>query len=599
MMQKIFAKFPELLMVDATYKLKDLAMTLYLLMVVDGNGENEIVGTFLAADESRETVKQMIQMFKAHNSAHDKVQAIFTDRDLVERQVLHEELSQAPLLVRPLHVLQTFRRDVTCERMSITPPQRDTCLEILQHIVHSQSREEYNEKCKLLEQAGIQTVVDYYKNVWEEIRQEFVECFSGMNLPFGSRPDSKPDSINEKVKRVCSRRNSTLVDFYSELLIVLHDLRTERDDRMIHSLLQKKSVLRFTPYPSNSPETPFLAALTPYAYCLLKPHVDTYRSVVIDREIDETSCELSGIGCIDKAITSLDACPCLFRTSTGLPCKHIMAVRSMKSLNVFDRQLVADRWTREYYVGYKKELQTELNAAYGGVDERVVDRVRLEGAVIPPQVTSAQRRYREATVKVNELAFVVAEATSASLYTSRLEQMKQLCEAWRDGRETAVRKTSDPPADSCSTRRTELTKENILGTAVNGDGDTQNIGAEEISLSDIVREVDGLHDNAVTAESETAVYAVEMNESTALNAEYAYDLDVVRAVTSDLYDRPTAGEVFVQDDTITSDGTLQVVSQATEFNLRNIRLPPQMYREMPKSADKALIGLAVKRQKVN
>eukprot|EP00794_Sanderia_malayensis_P013300 gene13300-14673_t len=41
-MKSTFAAYPELVLVDATYKLNDLGMTLYLLMVVDGNGESEI-----------------------------------------------------------------------------------------------------------------------------------------------------------------------------------------------------------------------------------------------------------------------------------------------------------------------------------------------------------------------------------------------------------------------------------------------------------------------------------------------------------------------------------------------------------------------------
>ena len=42
-MQKVFESYPELLLVDATYKLNDLNMPLYVLMSVDGTGEREIV----------------------------------------------------------------------------------------------------------------------------------------------------------------------------------------------------------------------------------------------------------------------------------------------------------------------------------------------------------------------------------------------------------------------------------------------------------------------------------------------------------------------------------------------------------------------------
>ena len=53
-MKNIFASYPELLLIDATYKLNDLHMPLYVLMVVDGNGESEIVCLWLTQFEDKE-----------------------------------------------------------------------------------------------------------------------------------------------------------------------------------------------------------------------------------------------------------------------------------------------------------------------------------------------------------------------------------------------------------------------------------------------------------------------------------------------------------------------------------------------------------------
>ena len=41
--QNIYEQFPELILIDATYKLNNLNMPLYIIMVVDGNGESEVV----------------------------------------------------------------------------------------------------------------------------------------------------------------------------------------------------------------------------------------------------------------------------------------------------------------------------------------------------------------------------------------------------------------------------------------------------------------------------------------------------------------------------------------------------------------------------
>ena len=41
-MKTAFAAYPDVLLVDATYKLNDIHMPLYVLMVIDGNGKTSI-----------------------------------------------------------------------------------------------------------------------------------------------------------------------------------------------------------------------------------------------------------------------------------------------------------------------------------------------------------------------------------------------------------------------------------------------------------------------------------------------------------------------------------------------------------------------------
>ena len=42
-MKTVFDSYPEVILVDATYKLNNLRMSLYLMMYIVGNGQGEIV----------------------------------------------------------------------------------------------------------------------------------------------------------------------------------------------------------------------------------------------------------------------------------------------------------------------------------------------------------------------------------------------------------------------------------------------------------------------------------------------------------------------------------------------------------------------------
>ena len=62
-MKSTFAAFPEVLLIDATYELTDLRMPVYLMMVVDGNGQSEIVCVFVTVLETEESMNKMVEVF--------------------------------------------------------------------------------------------------------------------------------------------------------------------------------------------------------------------------------------------------------------------------------------------------------------------------------------------------------------------------------------------------------------------------------------------------------------------------------------------------------------------------------------------------------
>ena len=61
-------------MVDATYKLNELRMSLYLMIVIDGNGQSEIVAMFLTLLETKQAITDnMIRAFKEVNPAWQRI----------------------------------------------------------------------------------------------------------------------------------------------------------------------------------------------------------------------------------------------------------------------------------------------------------------------------------------------------------------------------------------------------------------------------------------------------------------------------------------------------------------------------------------------
>ena len=80
--------YPEVLMVDSTYKLNDLRMPLHIMLIVDGNGQSEIVAMCLSSSETKDVISTMVQSFKESNPSSS---VVITDKDFVERSVFDEE----------------------------------------------------------------------------------------------------------------------------------------------------------------------------------------------------------------------------------------------------------------------------------------------------------------------------------------------------------------------------------------------------------------------------------------------------------------------------------------------------------------------------
>ena len=161
-MKSSFASYPEVLMIDATYKLNELRMQLYLMIVPDSNGQSEIVAVFLTSVETRVAIVKMVKAFKSHNSKWIATTAIVSDKDFTERDVFKQEFPNASLIICLFHALQNFRREITCDKLGLLPGERDHALELMSLLAYSSSEEKYEDHYKQLKASGLHSVIEYY-----------------------------------------------------------------------------------------------------------------------------------------------------------------------------------------------------------------------------------------------------------------------------------------------------------------------------------------------------------------------------------------------------------------------------------------------------
>lgn len=84
-MIQLYEKYPEVVLYDATYKLNNHNLPLFIQCVVDGNGETEIVSLYICQSESREGIGAMLNVFKEFNPKSSETKGFIGDKDFADR----------------------------------------------------------------------------------------------------------------------------------------------------------------------------------------------------------------------------------------------------------------------------------------------------------------------------------------------------------------------------------------------------------------------------------------------------------------------------------------------------------------------------------
>ncbi|KAF0745870.1 zinc finger SWIM domain-containing protein 3-like [Aphis craccivora] len=131
---------------DATYKLLDLRLPVYVLMTEDGNGV---------------ALHLVFETFKKNNPMSIQTRVYVTDKDMKERNVIRQVFPNSALNICLFHNLRTFNGEITCEKINITPKDRDDVKQVFQELTYCKSEEDF-----------LQTIAP--ESNWHDIRKEWV-----------------------------------------------------------------------------------------------------------------------------------------------------------------------------------------------------------------------------------------------------------------------------------------------------------------------------------------------------------------------------------------------------------------------------------------
>lgn len=128
------------------HKTNDRRLPLYFICVEDSNGHTQVAGFFLCVSEDEDIVHSLFHRFVVHSGSEHmlRTSAVMTDKDFTEKKILGEIFLNTNFYICLFHVLRTFKREITPQKMSITPALRIAILEKLQSMCYARTNSTHN-----------------------------------------------------------------------------------------------------------------------------------------------------------------------------------------------------------------------------------------------------------------------------------------------------------------------------------------------------------------------------------------------------------------------------------------------------------------------
>lgn len=334
-----YENFPEIVFCDATYGVSNTNLALQILMIVDGNGETQIVGLFLVDSENIETMSGLLEIFIAENVNSNSTEIIMVDKNAANMASFRQVFPNAQIHLCIFHVQQIFQREITTRKRDIDEETKKTALEILSNMIYCCTEQRYNELYAELEGLDSENLMQYFNDNWHliEIRTMWVGYAVNQRAHFHNRTNNREESFNQKLKTVTSQY-SPLTTFFRDLILLVNSMNTEKQVKALN-YMQKQQTRQQN---ENDDEFRYRSLLTKFAFKFVYKQMNEMVNYEFTN-VDNNSAHSVGTVYV---FTEMNSCNCLSYKTMRLPCKHILKFRSLKGMNLYVRELCHKRWHR-------------------------------------------------------------------------------------------------------------------------------------------------------------------------------------------------------------------------------------------------------------
>ena len=161
---------------------------------------------------------------------------------------------------------------------------------------------------------------------------------------FLNETNNRTESLNHAIKVFCQKHNF-LADFMLEFLqFFVYVFEHERNVKAFQNFPQVPA------YALSSDMKQYYEFVTRYAFKFIEKEIDNVHYVKhFSMTPNKILLVFNAVGDLKYTVT-FKSCSCKSFLSMGLPCKHIFQFRILLNINLYDEDLVYERWTKKYFI---------------------------------------------------------------------------------------------------------------------------------------------------------------------------------------------------------------------------------------------------------
>ncbi|XP_070183049.1 uncharacterized protein [Littorina saxatilis] len=330
-MMESLEQYPEILIMDATYKCNACDYALLNILVIDANGQGIPVFHAFVSSETSDMLSSCLTFF-AECYLSDKTSTIFVDKDMAELLAIRAVLPHVSIRLCSFHASMAVKRALTQKK--IAPSLLNSVLNMFNEQKTCETDDIYFQTKEKMKDLCPPHVLAYFQDHWWSCPRLWATCFSESQT-YHITTTNHAESFHQKLKQTLSSKTS--------LSACIHHLLSSTEFilqcRQASSRLREMSIQYNTKH--NCPTVNAIQNdLTSFGSSLVVQQLVLSRKYEYDVEITETEC--FQVKCTSseasKTYTVTDnpmKCDCSFFKAFSLPCRHIFAQRSHLMLPLY------------------------------------------------------------------------------------------------------------------------------------------------------------------------------------------------------------------------------------------------------------------------